>query len=328
MRVKKIGITGASGHIGNLLCEMLLEQGHEIGALVYRKAVDIEGVKSYKASIRNPEEVDAFVKEHEYIIHLAAEITIGGHSKTMWPTNVEGTKNILRACQKHQIKRLVHFSSIAAIEQFPLNEAIDETRALVTEQSKTSRYGLSKAAAEREVLQAAAKGLDVVIIVPTSVMGPPDKRPSVLGKTLMDLYHNNLPALIDGGQDWVDVRDICQGTIAALEKGRSGEKYILGSEFKKLKDVSSIIAETFNRKTPKNVLPFWLAQLGIPFEAIKSKITGNQNAFTREALNTVRYGNQRVLHDKATKDLGYQPRSVEESIKDSIQWFLEEETKT
>lgn len=321
----KIGITGATGHIGRVLCNELIQLGHEIGILVYQSKLDLN-VPQFEGSITDKKAVNDFVKSFDYIIHLAADISVDNkNKKKMWETNVEGSRNIAEACLQHQIKRLVHFSSIAAIDQFPLNQAIDENRKLVTNSSKTATsYGKSKSAAEKIIRQYIDKGLDVVIVAPTSVLGPMDYKPSVLGQSLLDIYYNRIPAVVKGGQDWVDVRDIVKGTIAALEKGRKGEKYLLGSEFYTIKELSLMIGKIFNRKTPTIALPYWIARLGVPFEEYKSKKTGKPNGFTQEGLTALKYGNNNISHEKASRELGYTPRRVKESLKETIDWLVKE----
>ncbi len=318
----KIGITGATGHIGSVLCNALMLKGYEIGALINKTPIDLD-IPTYQGSITNEKEVFDFVKNFDAIIHLAADINVSGRSlEKMRNTNINGTKNIINACLKYKINRLIHFSSIAAIDQFPLEATLDETRKLIDHQSLGTQYGKSKSAGEKEVLQAIKKGLNAIIITPTSVMGPYDKKPSILGQSLIDMYSNSLPALVKGGQDWVDVRDICEGTIAALEKGEIGEKYLLGSEFLTIQQIAQSIGEIYQRKVPTIVLPFWVARLGVPFEKIKAKRSGKPNGFTNEALTALKYSNLSISHEKASRELGYSPRSARESIKDMLDWFI------
>ena len=318
----KIGLTGASGHIGGVLSKLLIDKTCEIGVFSYQTKIDLD-VPQHMGNITNKADVDAFVKQYDYIIHMAADISMGGGTKErMWQTNVLGTKNIAEACLEHKVKRLVHFTSIAAIDQMPLDVPVSEKSPLVNEKAFATEYGRSKAAAEREVLKCIAKGLDAVMVAPTSVLGPLDYKPSVLGQSLLDIYHNKIPAVVKGGQDWVDVRDIAEGTWLALEKGRSGEKYLLGSEFFTIQELSIMVGEIFNRKVPTTALPYWLARLGVPFEAIKSKISGKPNGFTQEGLTALKYGNPSISHLKASKELGYHPRPVRESLKETLEWLL------
>lgn len=320
----KIGITGASGHIGGMVSKQLIESGHSIGAFVYQSKIDLN-IPQHFGDLCSAEDVNEFVKHYDVIIHLAADISVDNRAKDkMWRTNVEGTRNIVDACKRYGVKRLVHCSSIAAINQFPLEETIDETRDLVNNDSKTATaYGKSKAAAERVVLDAIKEGLEVVMVAPTSVMGPMDYKPSVLGQSLLDMYFNRIPAVVKGGQDWVDVRDIAAGVIAAMERGKSGEKYLLGSEFFTIQELSKLIGEIFQRKTPSLALPFWIARLGVPFEEFKSRRSGKENGFTQEGLTALKYGNTKISHEKAIRDLGYNPRPVRQSLKETLEWLVE-----
>lgn len=318
----KIGLTGASGHIGGVLSKLLIDKACEIGVFSYKTKIDLD-VPQHVGDITKKSDVDTFVKQYDYIIHMAADISMGGGAKEqMWQTNVLGTKNIAEACLEHKIKRLVHFTSIAAIDQMPLDVPVSEKSPLVNEKAFATAYGRSKAAAEREVLKCIEKGLDAVMVAPTSVLGPMDYKPSVLGQSLLDIYHNKIPAVVKGGQDWVDVRDIAEGTWLALEKGRRGEKYLLGSEFFTIQELSIMVGEIFNRKVPTTALPYWLARLGVPFEAIKSKISGKPNGFTQEGLTALKYGNPSISHQKASDELGYNPRPIKESLKETLDWLL------
>jgi len=320
----KIGITGASGHIGGMVSKQLIESGHSIGAFVYQSKIDLN-IPQHFGDLCSAEDVNEFVKHYDVIIHLAADISVDNRAKDkMWRTNVEGTRNIVDACKRYGVKRLVHCSSIAAINQFPLEEPIDETRDLVNNDSKTATaYGKSKAAAERVVLDAIKEGLEVVMVAPTSVMGPMDYKPSVLGQSLLDMYFNRIPAVVKGGQDWVDVRDIAAGVVAAMERGKSGEKYLLGSEFFTIQELSKLIGEIFQRKTPSLALPFWIARLGVPFEEFKSRRSAKENGFTQEGLTALKYGNTKISHEKASRDLGYNPRPVRKSLKETLEWLVE-----
>ncbi len=320
----KIGITGASGHIGGVLCQQLIAKGYDIGVFVYQSKLALD-IPQHAGDISQSKDVEDFVQQYDSIIHLAADISVDSKSKVnMWETNVKGTQNIVDACLKFKVKRLVHFTSIAAIDQFPLEQAVDETRALVNMKSKTATsYGQSKAEAERVVQKGIEDGLDAVMIAPTSVLGPMDYKPSVLGQSLLDMYYNRIPAVVKGGQDWVDVRDIVKGTISALENGRTGEKYLLGSEFLTIQELSQLIGDIYNRKVPSLALPFWIARLGVPFEELKSRKSGKPNGFTQEGLTALKYGNTKISHEKASKELAYQPRSVRESLKDTLDWLVE-----
>lgn len=319
----KIGITGASGHIGGVLCKQLQSMGKDIGVFSYQSKIDMD-IPQRIGDITVSKDVDEFVKAYDQIIHLAADISVDNRSKDkMWQTNVKGTQNIVEACLKYGVNRLVHFSSIAAIDQFPLEKPLNESNPLVNKNSRTAtNYGKSKAEAERAVLKGMKEGLNAVIVAPTSVLGPMDYKPSVLGQSLLDMYYNRIPAVVKGGQDWVDVRDIVDGTIKALEKGASGEKYLLGSEFFTIQDLAQMIGEIYNRKVPSLALPFWIARLGVPFEELKSRRSGKPNGFTQEGLTALKYGNTHVSHQKATDQLGYAPRSVRDSLKDTLDWLV------
>lgn len=323
----KVGITGASGHVGSVLCRMLPDSGHEVRAMVYdlsEKGLNEVEVETVPGDILDPASLDRFMEGLDAVIHLAAKISIEGDPDgSVRRTNYDGTIEVIKACERNKVGRLVYYSTIHAMNPYPLDEELDETRELVGDNWKGSEYDRSKAEAEMEVYKAVEKGMDAVVIAPTSIMGPYDFHPSLLGQAIIDIYSNNIPALVKGGYDWVDIRDVCEGTIAALEKGRTGEKYLLAGEFLTIKELSQTIGEVSGKKTPSTELPIWMAYLGIPFEKIKSKISGKSTGFTREALEAITHSNPFISKKKSAAELGYQPRTIKESLKDSLEWFRE-----
>src|SRR5262249_51241259 len=152
---------------------------------------------------------------------------------------VLGTRNIVQASLKAKVRRLVHFSSIHAFESHPRHLPIDETRESAGKNSPP--YDQSKVAGEREVFAGIEQGLDAVILNPTGVVGPNDFGPSAVGGVFLQLYRRQLPALVEGDFDWVDVRDVAEGALAAAEKGRCGERYILAGERKSMREMALLV---------------------------------------------------------------------------------------
>ncbi len=316
----KIAITGASGHIGANLCRELLGQGHEVRILVrkFTGSLPDTGLTRIEGDLLDPGSLCRLAEGSDVLIHLAASISIDG-SQEVLKTNVEGTRHVIRACRECRVKRLVHFSSIHALLQDPLDKMLDETRPLALEDPIL--YTRSKAMAEQLVRQAASGGLDTVIINPTSVMGPNDFKPSLIGQAILQLCQGKLPALIPGGYDWVDVRDVVSGTLAALEKGRSGESYLLSGHFVSLTDLYSQIRAI--RGSGKNLplIPFWLAELGVPFLKLWSLITRSKPLYTRESIDILRTAHRRISHEKASREFGYEPRPFKDTLVDTLRWF-------
>ncbi len=324
----KIGITGATGHVGAALCRALLLDGnHQVRALVHRsknQALSGLELEEQKGDILDLDSMRQFTEGLDVVIHLAAKISIDGDPDgSVYRINVNGTQNVVQAAYDNGVKKCIHFSSIHAMNPTPLDKELNETRPLVGEDWKGSAYDQSKAEAE-VFLQTFMKktGFHIVIISPTSIIGPFDFGPSLQGSALLDMYYGKLPALIKGGYDWVDVRDVAQGTIQAMNKGKAGEKYLLSGHFMSLKKMADFVASLNGKKGPKLVLPFWLAALGVPFAKIQSKLRGIPPVFTHEALHAIKYGSTPISHAKASSALDYQPRAIEETLKDALDWLV------
>jgi dihydroflavonol-4-reductase len=159
-----------------------------------------------------------------------------------------------------------------------------------------------------------------VMVNPTAVLGPHDYAPSAMGAILLALYHRRLPALVDGGFNWVDVRDVCQGAIAAGEKGKRGERYLLGGVYLSVAQLARHCAEITGKSAPRWVAPVWMAQLGTPFAVLYARLTGRPAIFTSASLRALT-SHQQVSHAKAARDLGYQPRPIRETLADTYAWF-------
>ncbi|MFC2099175.1 NAD-dependent epimerase/dehydratase family protein [Bacteroidota bacterium] len=318
----KISITGASGHIGTNLCRELLKQGHQLKVLInqYTDSLQELDLERIQGNLRDPESLNTLATGSDIFIHLAASISINGNQSIM-DTNFEGTQNVIHAVRKSGIKRLVHFSSIHAISHDPLNQTLDETRSLAVDDHII--YNRSKALAEQAVLEAVRDGLDAVIINPTSVMGPNDFKPSLIGQAIIQLYLGKIPALIPGGYDWVDVRDVVSGTITAIEKGRKGESYLLSGQYVSLADLYDMLRRLKGNGKSMPVIPFWLAEFGVPFLKIWAKLTKSQPLYTRESVEILKTAHQGISSAKAAKELGYQSRPFKETLKDTVTWFRE-----
>jgi dihydroflavonol-4-reductase len=204
-------------------------------------------------------------------------------------------------------------------DHFPLDQKLDETRPLIGHSRMI--YEHSKTESEKLVLEAAGKGLDAVVLTPTAIIGPYDFKPSLLGRALIQIFRNTLPMLVPGGYNWVDVRDVADAAISAVEKGRQGERYILSGTWLSLIELSQLMSEITRRKTPKRIVPGYVAAIGSPFISVYSRIRKEQPLYTRDSLEILRNSNRNISCKKASEELGYLPRPLEITLKDTFEWF-------
>ena len=315
-------VTGAGGHIGGNLVRALLAGGRRVRALVRNDTRPLEGldVERVTGDVLRPETLAPALEGVDVVYHLAGIITIEGDPDgRVWQTNVEGVKNVAASCLAAKVRRLVHFSSIHAFRQPPLLERLDETRPLVEGETEMA-YDRTKAAGHREVLAAVQRGLDAVIVHPTAVLGPIDFKPSAMGQVLLDLYHRRLPALVDGGFDWVDVRDVVAGALAAEKQGRTGQNYLLSGAWRSVKELADLAEEVTGVRSPRFTSPMWLARVGAPFLGGWARVTGRRPLYTADSLRALR-SNRRISSDKARGELGYSSRPLRDTIADAFEWF-------
>jgi dihydroflavonol-4-reductase len=317
----KIAVTGANGHVGANLCRSLIAEGHQVKALVHSgsnalKELDVEIVQG---AVNDQDSLRKLCKETEIVFHLAALISIDGQKNKLLEVNVEGTKNLVRVIRENGVRRLIHFSSIHSLDHRPFNEFMDETRPLITKGPMW--YEITKAKAEQIVLDETRNGFDAVVINPTAIIGPYDFKPSLVGTVLIRLYNNSLPALVPGGYNWVDVRDVVKGAIAAMDKGKKGERYILGGKWVSVQDLAFLVEKVTGNKTVKLTIPTIIAKIGVPFIKIYAGITGQEPLYTFESLRTLKEVNTMISCKKAEVELNYHPRDLELTIRDTMEWF-------
>ncbi len=313
-------VTGATGHVGANLVRTLLGHGQTVRALIHvdRRAVTGLDIETVEGDVRDPTSLDQAFAGVDTVYHLAATISMTA-GRALQDINVNGTRNVVDACLRHGVGRMIHFSSIHAIAHHPNRPAVDESCSLV-EASSGATYNQSKAAGEGEIQRGLDRGLNAIIIRPTAILGPLDYQPSFFGEVLLSLARGRLPALVAGGFDWVDVRDVVSGAIRAAEVAAPGGDYLLSGHWATLREVAGIVDRISGSGVPGFNCPMWLAGLGAPLAATADRIRKRRPLFTSFSIKTLREAD-RVSHDKATRDLGYQPRPLPGSIEDTLKWF-------
>ena len=319
-------VTGARGHIGNVLVRELLSRGEKVRVVIppSKGAASLDGLKieMFEGDVCKIESLIPAFKGSDIVYHLAGIISIlPGKSELLHQVNVVGTRNVIEACLKTGVRRLVYTSSIQAIAEPPHGIAIDKT--LSFDPGKAiGEYDRSKTQATLEVLKAVKQGLDAIIVCPTGVIGPYDFKPSEMGQLFIDFAKKKLKAYIDGAYDFVDVRDVATGHILACEKGGAGENYILSGERITITELMLMMEEITGVRPPRFKMPVWLAKIITTFAPLYYSRTNTKPRFTKYAIRTLT-SNSTISQGKSCHELGYSPRPIRESIADAIQWFKE-----
>lgn len=321
-----IAVTGATGHIGNVLVRKLLARGEKVRAIVpsFEDYKPIEGleVEIVDGDVRNIDSLIKAFKGAKIVYHLAGIVTISsGNDNFLYQVNVEGTKNVVNACLKNNVKRLVYVSSVHALKEPPIGTVIDETCIYDSECVRGS-YDRSKALASLEVLKSIDKGLDAVLICPSGVIGPYDYRISQMGHMFINFMKGNLKTCVDGAYDFVDVRDVAEGLILACENGKNSESYILSGEQISVQELLFELEKITGTKAPSFKAPLWIVKAVSRISPLYHKFTGKEPLFTSYSIDVLN-SNSKISSFKARNELGYSPRPIKKSIKDSVEWLKE-----
>ncbi len=244
-----------------------------------------------------------------------------GENPLVRKVNVEGTLNVLKSAMRAGVERLMYTSSIHALARVPHGQVVDESVGYDPD-NPNGAYDRSKAEATLEVQKAASEGLDAVILCPTGVIGPYDFRRSMMGDVIRTAAQRKLTPYVEGAYDFVDVRDVADGMLAAYEKGRTGESYILSGQRMSARYLLETVREVTGRNFPSIQIPVHLAEIAArftPWYYLKSKSSPRFTPYSLEVLQS----NSVISHAKATRELGYHPRPLQISIADAIRWFLD-----
>ena len=321
-------VTGATGHIGNVLVRKLLERGEKVRVLILpgESIESIQGldVEAVEGDILNLDSLFESFQGIRGVFHLAGVISIlPGENPFVQKVNVEGTRNVIRAAIETGIKKLVYTSSIHAIKRID-NGVIDETLPYDPD-NPYGDYDRSKAQATLDVQQAAQAGLEAVIVCPTGVIGPYDFRGSMMGHVIRTAAENKPTLYVDGAYDFVDVRDVAEGLINAAENGKRGESYILSGQRISVRYLLETVREITGQGVMLLKMPFELAKWVAKFTPRYYQWTKTSPRFTPYSLEVLQ-SNSNISHEKATRELDYQPRTLYESIADTVKWFLQQKT--
>ena len=318
-------VTGAMGYLGNTIISKLAAQGKLIRGLALPNDNTISytqpNVEIVHGDVCDKNSLTSFFSHNPdtelIVIHTAAIVSISSKvDKKVVDVNVNGTKNIVELCLHHNVKKLVHTSSVHAIPEKSHGETITE----VSEFDPKSVHGLyakTKAAASQIVLNASKQGLNASIVHPSGIIGPGDYGRTHLTQLVISYLNGTLTACVNGGYD---VRDVADGIISCVENGRAGECYILSNQFYTIQEVLDDLHEITGKRRLKSVLPLWFAKLTAPLAEVWYKMLRQPPLYTSYSLYTLE-SNGNFSHEKATQELGYHPRSMKDTLTDMAYWL-------
>ena len=313
-------MTGASGFLGWHVARALLERSHSVRALC-RPASQIRELDVERATgdLRDPESLARAVKGCQLVFHVAADYRLWSKDpQELYRSNVDGTRNLLDAAERAGVERIIYTSTVGCIGM-PKGRNGDED-APVTIEDMAGHYKRSKWLAEQIALERSRAGAPVVIVNPTAPIGDHDWKPTPTGKIIVDFLRGKLPAFVDTGLNLVDVQDTAMGHLQAAEKGRAGERYILGCENLTLEQILSRLSRMAGKPAPKIKLPYAVAYATGVVTTAWANISGHAPIAPLEGVRMARK-KMFVSHAKATRELGFSPGPVDAALARAIEWF-------
>ncbi|HET7213690.1 MAG TPA: hopanoid-associated sugar epimerase [Terriglobia bacterium] len=317
-------VTGASGFVGSHVARYLLDRGEQVRVLVRPQsslnALDGMPLEKVYGDLRNPASLEPAVKGVDRIFHVAADYRLGASNpQEIYDANVAGTKNLLEVAKRAEVRRIIVTSSVATI-------AVDRGETLPNEETDTrleemiGHYKRSKYMAEKEALSAARAGMPVVVVNPTTPIGTGDWKPTPTGRVIVDFLNGRMPAYVETGLNWVPVEDVARGHWMAAEKGRVGERYILGGRNMLLKEILDLLAKISGRPSPRIRLPHAVAMAAGYADQFFSRVLNRQ---PRIPLEGVRMARHKMFVDcsKASDELGFEAGPIEAALERAVAWF-------
>lgn len=318
--MRPVLVTGASGFVGWHVARLLNERGFSVRAMTRGinpvPELDVEVVK---ADLTDPSSLQRAVAGCSAVFHVAADYRLWAKDpRELYASNVDGTRALFEAARAANVDRVVYTSTVGCIG-FVEGGLGDETTP-VSLAGMTGHYKRSKFLAEQVALEFAATGFPVVIVNPTAPVGDHDFKPTPTGQTIADFLNGKMPAYLDTGLNIVDVKDVAMGHLLAFEKGRPGERYILGSENLTLKQIFEILSSLSGVKAPAIEIPYFVAWMAAATGGAIASITGTP---PRAPMEGVRMARKKmwVRHDKATRELGYTPAPARAALQHAYEWF-------
>src|SRR5271169_2822061 len=321
----KVFVTGATGFLGSHVARQLLARGAELRLLVRATSrtdniADLP-VERVLGDLRDPESLKKGMAGCEFVFHVAADYRLWARNgRELYDSNVEGTRNILRAARDTSVRRVIYTSSVATMG-FGNNGRLTDESTPVTISNMIGDYKRSKFMAERLVIEAGQAGQNIVMVNPTTPIGERDIKPTPTGRIIVDFLRRKFPAYVDTGLNLVDVVDCAEGHLLAMEKAQPGERYILGGENLTLKQILDKLGALTGLPSPKVKLPYAFAlATGVVDTLVVGKMLKRE---PRVTIDAVRMGRKKmfVTSAKAERELGWNPRPVDDALRRAVEWF-------
>jgi dihydroflavonol-4-reductase len=324
----KAFVTGATGFVGSHVARVLAEQGADLRLLV-RSTSDTKNIEDLKADrvigdLRHPDSLEKGMAGCDVLFHVAADYRLWVHDpEQMYRSNVEGTRAVLEAARKNGVRRVVYTSSVATMG-FDTNGRQADENSPVSLDHMIGHYKRSKFMAEQVALEMGKSSGDkmaVVVVNPTTPVGERDIKPTPTGRIIVDFLKKKFPAYVDTGLNLVDVDECARGHVAALEKGRGGERYILGGENLTLKQILDKLAAITGLPSPKVRVPYLVAlATGVVDQVVTGHIFRREPRATIEAVRMSRK-KMFVTSARAEKELGWKVVPVDDALRRAVDWF-------
>ena len=317
---RPILVTGATGFIGWHVARKLVDRGHSVRALVRpRSHVSELGLEIFNGDLRDPSSLERAVAGCGTVFHIAADYRLWvKNPDELFQSNVEGTRNLLAAAQQARVERVVYTSTVGCIG-VPDGGVGNEDRPVGLD-DMAGAYKRSKFQAEQVALEFARSGFPVVIVNPTAPVGDHDFKPTPTGRIILDFLSGRMPAFVDTGLNIVDVEDTAEGHVLAAERGRVGERYILGCDNLTLQQILERLAAISGRKAPRVRIPYAVAYLAGIASTAWANLTGQE---PRAPLDAVKMARKKmfVSAEKAKRELGWNPKPVDGAFERAVDWF-------
>jgi dihydroflavonol-4-reductase len=316
-------VTGASGFLGSHVARQLVARGEAVRVLLrsssLTRAIDDLPVEKVSGDLRDPASLDRALAGVRRVFHVAADYRLWSRdSREIYESNVTGTKNLLDAARRAGIEQFIYTSTVATVAVDRPSLPNEQTASVLPEM--VGHYKRSKWLAEQEALKAVREGLPVIVVMPTTPVGPGDWKPTPTGKIILDFLNGKMPGYVETGLNFVAVEDAATGHLLAAERGKIGERYLIGAENLTLKQALDTLARITGRAAPRLKIPHILA-LGVAYaETAFSRLLGREPQIPVEGVKIARHL-MFVDCSKAQRELGFRPGPVEAALERAVRWY-------